>query len=270
MDMNTIDLINELEQTFPLFIQEKYDNAGVQVLFKDEIISSILISLDLDKYIIEEAVEKKCNFIITHHPVFFKPIKNILSTEPKSELLINLINNKISVYSIHTNLDKIYYYVLGNKLNLDNLNLLIHSDKINDNDPMGYGVKSILDKPISLEELNIRVKKKLNLNFLIYCGDLKRKIRNIAAINGAGGGLIEKIIIENSIDCIITGDVSYHNIKFAMDNNVCVIDAGHFGTEKVLLDFLRHHIQEFLTNKYHDTDTILYISEKEENPFKIY
>ena len=79
----------------------------------------------------------------------------------------------------------------------------------------------------------------MNVDFIVYSGDLTAKISKIAFLNGSGGNSVEKIIKNNDIHCIVTGDVGYHHVKIAQLYGIPIIDAGHFGTEKILLNYLK-------------------------------
>ncbi len=268
--MNVRKIVEVLDRKFPQSLQEKYDNTGCQIVFPEEKITNILLSLDIDDGIISEAIEKNCNLIISHHPFFFNPVYKIISTEPKSEMIITIIENKISIYSAHTNLDKIYYYKLGEKLKLRLRSLLLEKGVDENNAPCGYGTISELDRPIRLKEFLFEVKNNLHLDFLLFSGDSDSLVSKIAILNGAGGSSIDIIIKNNDIDCILTGDIGYHHSKIALEYSIPVIDAGHYGTEKILIDFLKEELQDYLTNKCSSDGIKTFISEKEKNPFKLY
>ncbi|MCU0821811.1 MAG: Nif3-like dinuclear metal center hexameric protein [Spirochaetes bacterium] len=263
------DLTKELDLRFPLALQEKYDNAGDQVCFGHNKINGVLLSLDIDESVIDEAAEKQANLIISHHPFFFKPLSRIRTGEPSSELLLRLIQNEISLYSAHTNLDKIYFNKLGRVLGLVNYELLVKTD-VADGKDYGYGICGDLPGELKLDDILALLKTRLGIEYLIYSGDKKRKIKRIAMVGGAGGSMIEKILKEREIHCVITGDIGYHHCKTAAARGVPVIDAGHYGTERILLTFLKDEIEDCLTNLEKGCDVMVHISEKEENPFKVY
>ncbi|HQO04230.1 MAG TPA: Nif3-like dinuclear metal center hexameric protein [Spirochaetota bacterium] len=261
------ELVNVL---FPLHLQEEYDNAGSQVLFPDEEISSILIALDIDAEIINEAIGKQCKMIITHHPFFFRPIKSINSADPKSSILISLIDARISLYAAHTNLDKIFYNRLGEALGMPEGTVLFSTDSGVDTVPAGPGMISDLPGPVSLKDLLPRVKKALDIEFLVYSGEPDRAVSRVALLNGAGGNSIEKIIRTASPDCIITGDVGYHNVRTAIENGTAVIDAGHYGTEKILLSCLKDSLAHKLGATEEGKNISLHITGRERNPFQVF
>ncbi len=259
-----------LYKLYPLNIQEPYDNAGGQIVFGDSNIKGILLSLDVDDHVVDEAIHKDCNVILAHHPVFFKPLRTINIDNPRSRLAIRIIENKISVFAAHTNYDKLCYPELGGFWGLHNMRVLLSTGVLPDGTVTGFGVAGELPQVMRLKELLAFIKKKLGTDFIIYCGNELRAIKKIAFMNGAGGSAIEKIIIGNDVDCIITGDAGYHHYAYAVEHGISVIDAGHFGTERILLNFLKDDILECLTKKNSDPAIVLYIAESETNPMKVY
>lgn len=267
--MKIKDLTEALDGKFPTGLQERYDNTGDQVSFGNSDLNGVLLSLDIDNSVIDEAEEKQANLIITHHPFFFKPLSRIRSGEPSSELLLRLIQNEISLYSAHTNLDKIYYDKLAEILGVADRELLIKTDEALGTE-YGFGVCGELPAETGLGTLLEHVKTKLGLEYVVYSGRKSDNIRKIAIIGGAGGSLIERVLKERDVQCVITGDIGYHPCKIAERSGVAVIDAGHYGTERILLDFLRIEINDCLTKLANGCAVRVHISEKETNPFKVF
>lgn len=259
-----------LDKRFPLHLQEKYDNAGGQVIFTDEKITGILLSLDPDAKVVQEAADNRCNLIITHHPFFFKPLKQIKTGNPSSDILLKLISKRISLYSAHTNLDKVYFDKIGDRLGIINKELLFRTDSDPDLSEYGFGVLGDLPETITLKDFLQKIKNDLAVEFAVYSGEQDSEIKKLALVNGSGGRLIERILTERDVDCVITGDIGYHHIRTAIDYGVPVIDAGHYGTERLLLDFLKAEMEIFLSDSGYKNKIAVHISAKEENPFRIF
>ncbi len=265
--MKIREIVSRIEEKFPSWIQEDYDNTGSQVLFPDEELRDIYICLEADLTTIDDAVNQNCNLIISHHPMIFRPVKKINSEESGSKQIIRLIQNKISLYSLHTNFDKMMYSYLSDVAGFEGGELLLKTGILNDSE-IGFGSIVTLKNSISFKSFIEKVKVSLKLDYLIYSGPLDADLCNAVFINGAGGGAIEKIIKMVKPDCIVTGDVGYHHVKYALDNNVCVIDAGHFGTEIIFKKLLAESIRDIMNvNKY---NAKVLVSAVEENPFKVY
>ncbi|MBN4049777.1 Nif3-like dinuclear metal center hexameric protein, partial [Bacteroidales bacterium AH-315-N07] len=94
-----------LETIAPLSLQEDYDNAGLIIGAADEKVSKVLLCLDCTEDIIEEAIEKKCDLVISHHPIIFKGLKKINGKNYVERVVIKAIQNNIAVYAAHTNMD---------------------------------------------------------------------------------------------------------------------------------------------------------------------
>lgn len=103
--MKLFEIINKLEEEFPLNLQETWDNSGLLIGDKNSEISKVQISLDITESVIDNAIEKGCELIITHHPVIFENIKRINDSTVLGKKILKLIKNGINVYSAHTNLD---------------------------------------------------------------------------------------------------------------------------------------------------------------------
>jgi dinuclear metal center YbgI/SA1388 family protein len=103
--MRVLDLCSYLDSVIPLSFQEGYDNSGLQVGQPEIDINSALLTLDVTESVIDEAIKKECNIIISHHPVIFNGIKKIAGITPSERILVKAIKNDIAIYSSHTNLD---------------------------------------------------------------------------------------------------------------------------------------------------------------------
>jgi len=121
-------ITNILETFAPLNLQEGYDNCGLQTGDLEQEISSAIISLDAGMEVINEAIENKCNLIITHHPIIFHPMKQINNLSVTGQVLIKAIKNDIAIYSMHTNLDNAFEglnHKLAQKIGLTEISALI-------------------------------------------------------------------------------------------------------------------------------------------------
>jgi hypothetical protein len=93
-------IIKKIEEFAPLETMQKWDNSGWQINLGNEDTHRILLALDVTPAVVDEAIKKKCDLILSHHPVFFNSIKTM-----DSPFIIKAIQNNIQVYSAHTNLD---------------------------------------------------------------------------------------------------------------------------------------------------------------------
>ncbi len=130
--MKVKDFTNYLEQLAPLSLQEDYDNSGLIIGDFNMEVSAVLITLDCNDSVLDEAINNKCNLIITHHPIIFKGLKTINNDSLTEKLVVKAIKNNIAIYSIHTNLDNIINGVnseIAKRLNLKNCSVLSSKNK---------------------------------------------------------------------------------------------------------------------------------------------
>ena len=101
------DIIDMIESVIPVQLQESWDNSGAQVISADSGVRKVLLAIDIDKRVVEEATAAGADMIVTHHPLMFDSVKRIDDSTSKGALICNVIRKGISVYSCHTPFDKI-------------------------------------------------------------------------------------------------------------------------------------------------------------------
>ena len=130
--MKLKEITDFLEEIAPLHYQETYDNSGLLVGDRESSITAALITLDCTEEVVEEAVLKKCNLIIAHHPIIFGSLSKITGKNYVERVIIKAIKNNISIYAIHTNLDNVFNGVnskIVEKLAIKNCKILRPSIK---------------------------------------------------------------------------------------------------------------------------------------------
>jgi len=111
--MTIQDITSFLEKMAPPFLQESYDNAGLITGNSNWECTGIITSLDATEAVVLEAIEKKCNLIVAHHPIIFSGLKKITGKNYVERTIITAIKNDIAIYAIHTNLDNVLQGVNG-------------------------------------------------------------------------------------------------------------------------------------------------------------
>ncbi|WP_250277663.1 Nif3-like dinuclear metal center hexameric protein [[Clostridium] colinum] len=242
MSVKCSDIINIMEEYANPNLAEEWDNVGLMVGDENKTINKILVALDVDDKIIDEAIEKKCDMIITHHPFIFKGIKSIKASDITGKRIIKLIKNNICVFSAHTNLD-----IAINGTN-DTLAKLLNLEKIvnlfeKDNSVVGLGRVGELPETMPFIDLIERVKKALNLNNLVVSGSLDTPVKKVAICTGAGGEVDFMFqAISKGCNVYITGDIKYHNSQVANDLGLCLIDATHYASEAIIIPVICDYI----------------------------
>ncbi len=122
------DIVSFLENLFPTYYSEEFDNTGLLVGNPDTKVQGVLITLDTLESIVDEAIQKKCNLIISYHPILFSPLKKINEEDYVERTITKAIQHNIAIYAIHTALDNAENSIsdlLATQLGLSNLQKLI-------------------------------------------------------------------------------------------------------------------------------------------------
>lgn len=121
------EITSYLNAAIPIALQESYDNCGLLIGDPDIEITAVLICLDVTEDVITEAIEKKCNLIISHHPLIFTGIKRLTGQNETERMVVRSIREKIAIYAIHTSLDNHFEGVnsfLCEKLGIQDVTIL--------------------------------------------------------------------------------------------------------------------------------------------------
>ncbi|MBD5183835.1 MAG: Nif3-like dinuclear metal center hexameric protein [Bacteroidales bacterium] len=252
------DISNAIENFAPIRLQEDYDNAGLQVGDPDMEVSAVLLCLDVTEEILQEAIERSCNMIISHHPLIFRGLKNVTGKDPIQRIVIEALRNNVAIYSAHTNLDSAREGVsheIGNILNLSDMKVL---DPKPDDPSVGIGVIGDMKPTPKLEFLR-RLKEKFNVKALKYSAHSPKLVIKRPAVCGGSGAFLIKKAIEEGADAIVTGDVKYHDFT-SFGDDILIADIGHYESElcssKIFSRIIRDRFPEM----------VVYFAEKESNP----
>lgn len=333
------DIAAILEQRFPRIMAESWDNPGLQVGSLRTEVSKAVIALDLDEETIHTAISHGASLIITHHPFIFRPLLSIDTDKPSGRIVAALINNNISVYCAHTNLDaapggindwlaealglleirnlpgtsnqrlyKLVVYVpddyenqvreslaragaghiglysdcsfrvagtgtfrpgtgsrpfIGESGCLEEvgeyrLETVVESrslqtvlsamrashpyeepayDIIALENPAiqgGTGRSGLLPSPMSLREFCGLVRMALKVDSVRVAGNMEKRIHKAAVVAGSGASFVKNAVAAGA-DVLVTGDVKYHEAFDARDTGIALVDAGHYGTEIIMV-----------------------------------
>ncbi|WP_407307252.1 Nif3-like dinuclear metal center hexameric protein [Desulfosporosinus sp. SB140] len=264
----TIGLVAQLiEKLAPKSWAEEWDNVGLLVGSGSAPVERILIALDGTLEVIEEAKEFGAQLIVAHHPIMFRPLKNLRSDNPAARLPLSLLNHQIGYYAAHTNLDQSSISSsrsLGELLGLKEMKLLeeqtydtnsSHQYLLNStnaaDEARGYGVIGYLEYKERLGTIWERFLDQLvtskiyahpyNLTGVRLAGSLEKEVRKVAIVNGSGGRFVPKAQFKGA-DLLITGDVDHHAVLDALEGGMAVGDLGHFLTEAPMLQALYRYL----------------------------
>jgi GTP cyclohydrolase I len=234
--MNGIDIIKYLESMYPKELAYEWDNVGLQVGSLNKNVKKVLITLDVTKEVVKEAISKQVDLLISHHPLIFKPIYNIQVESPRGWMIQKLIKHDIPLYTMHTNYDVAdggMNDFLAKRLGIIEPTLLDTADEIG-----RFGKVT----PKSLEETISFVKQALHAPHVRLIGTTSKQIRSIGISGGSGASHIAQAK-RNDCDLYITGDVTYHSALDAIQMGQVVLDVGHH-IEVIFMEAISDQIKE--------------------------
>ena len=240
------DIVAPIEEFAPLSLQESYDNAGLIVgRLDDELRGGVLLAVDVTEAVIEEAIEKGCGLIITHHPIIFHPLKRLNSASVVERCVEMAIRNNIALYACHTNLDSTpngMSWRVGEMLGLSDMEVLQPTV-----DGAGFGVVGTLGEGVSEEAFLQLVKQVFGVKALRHSALLGREVKRVAICTGAGASLMSEARV-SGCDIYLTADLKYNDFM-TPDGAFTVADIGHFESEycaiEILFDILSKKICTF-------------------------
>lgn len=260
--MKVMDIIKVIEGLAPKSYAYEWDNVGLQVGKDNNTVNNVLIALELNLDILNEAIKKDVDLIIVHHPFIFSPIKSLDLESLQGKIIEGLIKNNISLYCAHTNIDiaknGLNDYLM-HKLNIDNTTILQREIE-DETKEVGIGRVGYLKEEKIASILIEEIKNKLNIDKVRFIGDINKNISKVAVLNGSGADFIKKAY-DNNVDIFITGDIKYHDAQSALDLSMPVLDIGHFESEIIFIDF----IHELLSKEFKDIN--IKKSKEYTNPF---
>lgn len=236
--MQCKEIIDLIECVYPKSAALSFDNVGLQAGRRNKEVKKIYLALDATEEVIRDAAEKNSDMLITHHPLIFSPLRAVTDEDFVSRRILTLIQKDISYYAMHTNYDVLGMAALaGEKFGLQDAEVLDETAEIN-GCAEGIGRIGNLSVPISLRQCCAYVKECLGLENLKVFGDMEHQIKKLAISPGSGKSAVAPALLKGA-DVLVTGDIGHHDGLDAIEQGLCVIDAGHYGTEYIFMEDMR-------------------------------
>ncbi len=257
--MRCSDIIEKLEAVSPTKYAEEWDNVGLLAGRRTKRVEHILLALDATDEVVEEAIEKGVDMIVTHHPLIFKPLKRITTDDFLGKRLVTMLQKDICYYAMHTNFDvKGMADAAALKLKLTDTKALMVAD-VSEDGSDGIGRIGTLQQKLTLEQCAKYVKEAFHIEYVNVYGDLDTMVEHVAICPGSGKSAVKDALAKGA-DVLVTGDVDHHMGIDLKAQGVCVIDAGHYGIEKLFVPYMKAYLQKELPFIRVDTAT-------EKNPY---
>ena len=240
--MKIKEVLNALERFAPLPLQESWDNAGLQVGLTETEVSGALLCLDVNEKIVDEAIQKGCNLIVSHHPLLFRGLKTISDLTDVQRTVVKTIVNGICVISMHTNMDNAkggVNFKIAEKLGLQDVQFFALKNV--DGIEAGSGVIGTLAEPLVACDFVQAVKNTFDVECAMCNELLHRKIQKVAICGGAGDFLLDEAL-KAGVDAFITGEMHYHQY-FGYEQRIQICVIGHYQSEQFTSEIFREIIE---------------------------
>ena len=241
--MKIKEVLSALERFAPLPLQESWDNAGLQVGLTETEVSGALLCLDVNEKIVDEAIQKGCNVVVSHHPLLFRGLKTISDLTDVQRTVMKAVQKGVCVISMHTNMDNAkggVNYKMAEKLGLRDVQFL--APKMVDGVESGSGVIGELPEAQASDDFVLAVKKAFGVECAMCNELLRRPVRKVALCGGAGDFLLDEAL-KAGADAFITGEMHYHQyFGYEQQIQICVI--GHYQSEQYTAEIFRDIIEK--------------------------
>ena len=231
------EVLSALEQFAPLPLQESWDNAGLQVGLTEAEVSGALLCLDVTEAIIDEAVGKGCNLVVSHHPLLFRGLKTISDLTDVQRTVRKAIQREVCVVSMHTNMDNArggVNFKIAEKLGLTDVKFL-SAKRVGDVE-CGSGVIGTLEEPMVSCDFVLKVKQAFDVECAMTNELLRRKVSRVALCGGAGDFLLDEAVAAGA-DAFVTGEMHYHDF-FDHEQKIQICVIGHYESEQYTAEVL--------------------------------
>jgi dinuclear metal center YbgI/SA1388 family protein len=266
MPLELQDIVDTLEAIAPPRYAASWDNSGLQIGAPEHRIRSVMVALDITAAVVREALQKKANLIVTHHPLFFSPIRQVRTDSGTGRLLQQLLSADIAVYAAHTNLDRVrdgVNDVLGRALGLETWSPM---EDLSDPESAGWGRIGSLESKKPLKSFIEELKGRLQLGSLRVIGATRIGVQKIAWCSGSGASLLP-VVVRHRPDLFVTGDIKYHDALNFQAEGLTVLDIGHFASEQGIRVALARKLRQALDKL--GKPVPIYTARSERDPFKI-
>ena len=239
--MTSLDSVCQaLAQIAPLRLAESWDNVGLLVGDRRHDVQKIMTCLTITPNVVQEAIEQQASLIVAHHPLPFKSLQKITSDSIPGQMLLNLIQRGVAIYSAHTAFDSAVQGInqmWAQELKLDAIEPLIVSTNANGDSAVvdGSGRAGRLSEPTSLGELVRRAAAAVGATAPRRVGDDDQQVTKVALACGSGGSFLAAAK-RRGCDAMITGEATFHTCLESEALGIGLGLLGHYWSERFAME----------------------------------
>ena len=243
--MTTVGEIGQFINEFaPVELAEEWDNVGLLVGDSNGEVENVMTCLTITPESAAEAIAKKADVIVAHHPLPFRAMKRLTTANTASRLLLDLIKADVAIISPHTGFDSAAKGInsqLAEKFQLTDVCPLVASESLGQE--VGAARTGSPSKEATLQLLIDQAKSAFGLTQIRFVGSRNQPVTKVALCCGSGGTFLDKAIAADC-DALITGETTFHTCLEAKANGVALILLGHHNSERFAVESLAKVIGE--------------------------
>ncbi len=223
-------------------------------------IQNVLLTTDVTPEVVNEAVSRGCQLILSHHPLLFHGLKQVCGQTPQARAVEMAIKHEIAIYSAHTSLDSVQGGIntrLADRLGITDYRILVPSES---NPDYGLGVIGTLPAPMDYMDFLAHARDILQCTYVRYTRPAKEMVCTVALCGGAGAEFIGTAILQGA-DVYLTADCKYHEFQDA-DGRIGLVDIDHWISERHARDIFRDILSQL--------GVTCFISKKDKTPIEVF
>jgi dinuclear metal center YbgI/SA1388 family protein len=237
MTVKLSKLLSAFETLWPHSGADEWDQVGLACGSANQEVDSVLLCVDPTLAVLQEAKAKKCQLVISHHPLLLEGVHTVAEGELKGDILSFAITNSIALFSAHTNADIVpggVSDVLASKIGIKNSVPLVATTA-----DSGHGRIGNLDQAITVRELAQKINEILPATYapIRVAGNATARVSRVAVVGGSGASFLPDAISAGA-ECFVTSDLKHHVSLGAVTDqthDIGLIDISHFAAESLWL-----------------------------------
>ncbi len=245
--MRVRDLLDWLEEVAPQRYAEPWDNVGLQVGSLDAPLERICCALDVTSRSVAAAIAATCDVLLVHHPLFLEGLRSVRSDRYPERLLQTIIEAHLNLVVAHTNLDAARFglnWRIAEALGQGETVPIVSSPFAGERTYGGLCVMRVLHTPRSVQSVARHLVTFFSASRYAAVGPLDMVVQKIAVCTGSGGSMIPQALLAGA-ECFVTGEVRYHDARWAEENGLVVLTFGHFTSERFMVPVLASALREW-------------------------
>lgn len=259
------DLIAFLERLAPTCLAESWDNVGLLLGDAEAQVQRAMTCLTLTDQVVDEVVAEGIQFVATHHPLPFRPLKRIVAHDPTGRRIWRLAGAGCAVYSAHTAFDSAVAGInaqIAERLQLVDVRpLALPPAAAPEEAALGTGRRGDLATPCTLDELAAAAASALGASSVQVSAAESKPLRRVGICCGSGAELLDAAE-EAGCDVFLTGEASFHACLEAEARGMAMVLLGHYVSERFAMESLAEHINRQFS------DVHCTASRRESNPLR--